>query len=77
MKIIVKVKTNAKQNEIFILTNPDTKKFGLKVFLKSQAKENKANIDLIELLAKYYEVSKNQVKIISGLKNKIKIIEIL
>ena len=48
----------------------------LKVWLRAEAKEGKANKALIELLADYYEVSKSLVRIVSGLKVKNKIVEI-
>ena len=48
----------------------------LKVWLRADAKEGKANKALIELLADYYGVSKSLVRIVSGLKIKNKIVEI-
>ncbi len=45
-----------------------------KVYLKKPAKDNKANIELIKLLSKYF---KSQIRIIKGLKNRKKVIEIL
>ena len=48
----------------------------LTVFIHARAHDGEANKAVIESLAKYFHVSKNQVKIISGLKSKKKIIEI-
>lgn len=46
------------------------------VFVKTAAKEGKANERILEILAEYFSVSKSQIKFISGLKSKKKIIEI-
>ncbi|MBU1131537.1 DUF167 domain-containing protein [Patescibacteria group bacterium] len=48
----------------------------LRVKLKSAPVRGLANKELIELLAGYYKVSKNQITIIKGLTSKNKIIEI-
>ncbi len=46
------------------------------VFVKEAPVEGKANEAIIKILAKYFKVSKSQIKIISGLKSRQKIIEI-
>jgi uncharacterized protein YggU (UPF0235/DUF167 family) len=75
MKILVKVKTNSETEKIEkVFENGENY---LKVTLKAPPHNNLANINLINLLASYYEVNKNQVNIIKGLKNKIKLIEII
>lgn len=48
-----------------------------KIRLKSAPKKGKANQELVKLLAQYFEISKNQVKIVRGQKSKNKIILIL
>lgn len=48
----------------------------LKVKLKSPPIQGRANQELIEILAKYYKVSKSQIEIIQGEKSKNKIINI-
>ena len=48
----------------------------LKVKLKSPPVQGRANQELIEMLAKYYKVSKSQVEIIKGLTSKNKVAEI-
>ena len=68
IKIIVK--SNSKKEEI----EYDDEKNIYIVYVKSPAKENKANMDVIKLISKF---SGKPVKIIKGLKNKIKIIDIL
>ena len=48
----------------------------LKVKLKSAPVKGQANQELIELLAKYYKVSKSQVEIVKGLASKNKVVEV-
>ena len=45
-------------------------------FLTSRAEENKANIELIKLLAKYFNTEQKNVLIIRGRKSRKKVIEI-
>jgi uncharacterized protein (TIGR00251 family) len=72
MKISVKVKPNAKQQNIEAIADGS-----LKISLKSPPIDGKANLELISLLAKYFKVSKSQVMIKSGQNNQSKIVEIL
>lgn len=72
MKISVKVKPNAKQQKIEAIADGS-----LKISLKSPPVDGKANLELIHLLAKHFQVSKSQVMIKSGQSNKLKIVEIL
>lgn len=44
--------------------------------LKSLPKNNKANIELIKLLSKHFNVSQKNIKIKHGLTNKNKIVEV-
>lgn len=67
MKIKIKVKPNSKKQEIIKIGEE------YKVSLKERAENNKANIELIKLLGKYF---KGEVRIIKGLKSKNKIVEI-
>ena len=72
MQIIeVKVKTNASKNEVKLI---DNKKF----FVKTTAtpEKEKANKQVILLLAKFYKISKNQLEIARGIKSKNKVIKI-
>ena len=68
MIVNVKVIPNAKKEEII------KEKDRLKV--KVLAIDNKANKALINLLSKYYNIKKNQIKILKGLKSREKVIEI-
>ncbi len=47
------------------------------VSIKSQPERGKANRELIKKVAGYFDVSEDRIKIISGLKSRKKIIEIL
>ena len=67
MKIKVRVKPNSGKSEVVRGGEEYL------VFLKSSPEENKANIELVKLLSKYL---KKKVEIKSGLKSKIKILEI-
>lgn len=67
LKISVKVHANSSQEKIKEISN------GLEVWLKQKAIDGKANQGLIKLLKKHY---KKNIKIISGLRGKNKIIEV-
>jgi uncharacterized protein len=71
MKIQVKVKPNSQQQKIEELADGT-----LLIRLKSSPVDGKANQELITLLAKYYQVSKSQIFIKTGLSSKQKLIEI-
>ena len=49
---------------------------GLKVYLNSPAIQSRANKELIEVLAKYYNIKKYNITIIKGQKQKDKLIGI-
>ena len=66
----IKVKPNSKQQAII-----DNEEF-LTILVRSKAMQNKANIELINLIKKKLEISSNQVQIIYGLKSSNKIIQI-
>ncbi len=71
MIIQVKAIPNAKKNVI--------KQDGavLKIFLNAPAVDGKANKALVELLADHFDVKKNQIAIIKGLKSRHKTINII
>lgn len=71
MRISVRVKANAKENEV-----QETGKNQFLVKVKAPAKEGKANKELIEVLAKHFKVPKSCVTIIAGLKSNRKIVSI-
>lgn len=70
MKIRVKVIPNSKTEEV--IKEDD----GFVVRVKEPPKEGKANKAVIRLLAEHFEVSQGSVTILSGLKNRNKVIEI-
>ncbi len=70
MKISIRVKPNSKTEKI--------EKSGelLTAYVKEPARENKANLALINLLSEYFKVPKSQISIVSGLKSKQKVVEV-
>lgn len=70
MKISVRVITNAKAEKI------EENGGDFKVWLKSKPVENTANKTLIKFIAKHFQVPKRNVKIVSGLKSRNKILEV-
>lgn len=71
MKVYVKVKPNSSKQEIIEFGN-----FRYLVYVKSEAENNKANIEMINLLSKYIGVPAKSIKIKSGLTNSDKILEV-
>jgi len=70
MKIQVKVKPNSKTDEV----SQEGDSFIVKV--KEPPKEGKANQAVIKLLAQYFGVPQSQVRILSGLRSRNKVIEV-
>ena len=70
MKIQVKVKPNSRTEEV----SQENDFFLVKV--KEPPKEGKANKAVIKLLANHFGVARSQVRILSGLKSTIKLVEI-
>ncbi len=70
MKIEILVKTGtsrsniSKEGDIYL------------VYLRSEPKNNSANIELINLLSNYFEISKTSITILKGLRSKYKLVEI-
>ena len=71
MKIQVKVKPNSKTQEV----SQEGNSFAVKV--KEPAREGRANQAVIKLLAEHFGVPKSQVRILSGLTSKNKVIEVV
>jgi hypothetical protein len=71
MKIKVKVKTRKGEQKIVELGENK-----YLIYLKSEPKDNKANIELINLLSKYFSASPKNIKIKSGRSSRDKILEI-
>ena len=70
MIIKLKVKPGKQEEKIEFNGNEYT------IYLKERAKKGKANMALIKLLAKHFNTSSANVKILRGLTSKHKIIEI-
>jgi uncharacterized protein (TIGR00251 family) len=66
LKIQVQVKLKSKQESIEVFEDH------LVVRVKAPPVDGKANIRIIEMLAKHFSVSKSQVTLISGAKSKLK-----
>jgi uncharacterized protein (TIGR00251 family) len=71
MRISVRVIPNASKSEIISRDDGEWK-----IKIQSPPEEGKANKALIQLLAKYFKIPKNAIKIISGEKSRQKIIEV-
>ena len=71
MRISVIVKPNSKQNKVEKIEENK-----LIVYLKEPPKENRVNVELIEILSEYFKVPKSKISIIRGLTGRQKIIEI-
>ncbi|MCJ7669022.1 MAG: DUF167 domain-containing protein [Dehalococcoidia bacterium] len=70
MKIQIKVKPNSKTEEL----SREGDSFVVKV--KEPPKEGKANQAVIKLLAEHFGVPQSQVRILSGLRSKNKVVEV-
>jgi uncharacterized protein YggU (UPF0235/DUF167 family) len=72
MKFQVRVKPNSSEQKI--------EEFGdnrYLVYVESPAEKNEANIELINLMAKHLGIPASKIKIVSGLTNKDKTLEIV
>ena len=72
MKINIKVKPNSKQEKVEKAGDS-----GLILWLRAPAKEGKANDAVVKLLSGYFEVAKSRIRIVHGLSNRSKVVEIL
>jgi len=69
----IKVKPSASQTEA-----KEDRVGGFLVFdVKAPADKGKANLELIKFLVKEFSVGKNNIKIVSGAKDKVKLIKII
>jgi uncharacterized protein (TIGR00251 family) len=71
VKVSLKISPRASRNQIKYLEDGT-----YKVFLTAAPVGGKANDSLIDLLAEYFDVAKSKIKIVRGLTNKNKIVEI-
>ena len=70
--MIIKVKVKTSSSKVSIKESDSC----YTVCLKSKPHNNFANIELIDVLASYFNIPKSSVNIIKGLKSKTKLIEI-
>ena len=70
MKIQVKVKPNSRTEEV----SQENNFFLVKV--KEPPREGKANKAVIQLLANHFGVARNKVRILSGFKSSVKLVEV-
>jgi len=71
VKIQVRIKPNSKTEEV------KQEGDGFIVKVKEPPKEGKANQAVIKILARHFNVPQSQVRILSGFKNRDKIIEVM
>ena len=71
MKLFIKVIPNASKDQIIKIDESN-----LKIKTNKPPEDGKANEAVIEILANYLNVKKNQIKIISGINSQKKIIQI-
>ncbi len=71
MKISVSVKPGSSKNQI------EETDQGLRVWLRAQPQDGKANWALVCVLADHYGVAKSDVKILRGQTSKNKLVEII
>ena len=72
MKIFVRVKANKKEDKV---EQTDEKNY--QVLVKAPAKEGKANEAVVKILAAHFKVPKSNIEIVSGLKSKMKVVEVI
>lgn len=73
MKITVRVHPRAREEKMFQAGQHDH----YEVYVKAPPLEGKANEAVEKLVAEHFEVPVRTVRVINGLKSKVKIIEIL
>ena len=72
MTIAITVKTGKKQNAV----NADPQTGEIIVEVKGKPIKGQANKQIVEVLAKYFGVSKSAVTIVRGTRSKFKVVEI-
>ena len=72
MKIIVEARPGAKKPRVESIGQNH-----FRVEIDALARENKANLRLLEIIADYFNVSFSCVKFVSGVRSKTKIMEVI
>lgn len=81
MRIFVKVKANSKENKVIepvqrLLQTDERLNDYYTVCVKEPPVEGRANDAVIKTLAEYFDVSRSQVRLVSGAVSKIKVFDI-
>lgn len=71
----IKVSPKASSNRIKLELNAE-KVISLKIFVTTVAEDGKANQSVIKLLAKELKIAKSRIKIIKGMTDKHKVVQI-
>ena len=75
MKIRCKIKPNSKKGNLIQKSQDENGEF-FDIFVREPAIEGKANLAVIKLLAKEFDISKSRVSLKTGTKSRFKIFEI-
>lgn len=75
MKIRCKIKPNSKKGNLIQKMQDENGDF-FEIFVREPAIEGKANLAVIKLLAKEFDVSKSRVSLKTGTKSRFKVFEI-
>ncbi len=71
MKLIIKVKPRSSKNEVIFLD-----KENFVIYTTKSPVDGEANVAVVELISKKFDVAKSRIKILSGKKSKNKVVEI-
>ena len=74
--LYIKLTPNAKINKIDGYFTDENNQQYLKVYTTAIAEDNKANNQLIKLIAKEYNIAKSRISLIKGHKSRFKVLEI-
>jgi uncharacterized protein (TIGR00251 family) len=70
-RLTLQVRPNARENRVEEIT-PDT----FRVWVTATPEDGKANQAVVKLLAKHFRIAQSAIRIVRGVRSKIKIIEI-
>ena len=77
--ILVKVKPGTKKSSILGVVEIESHypvNSALLVSLSEQPRENRANIELVDIISKYFKIKKSHIEVIHGHKAKIKVLKL-
>jgi uncharacterized protein len=74
--MIIKVKVIPNSPKTKISDKSASQDVNIVVELKAKPENNQANIELIKFLAKFYKTDRENIKIKSGFKTRLKLVEI-